>query len=222
MVSTADGFDGFKDKTGNILTYKLTSTTVNGNDSHIILTNNKQTLISDLSKYYDLYLDNEVIKTDRNMVFQPIGNNEYFDSDINKRNYLILSQYMLNEKMYLTFKNSLLSTIIENINDFGQNATLLNDYFDRYWIQKIKPIFKSETDASNKFLDAFRQNNLTTYFNYKPYITNQRIEYTYDKEDNSIVSKMIENLGATNNTENSKDSWNKIIDGAYLAKVKLL
>lgn len=222
VVSISDGFDGFKDKTGNILTYKLTSTTVSGNDSHTIFTNNKQIIISDLTKYYDLYLDNEVIKTDKNIVFQPISNNEYFSSDINKRNYLILSQYILDDKMYSTFKNILLGTIIENINDFGENATLLNDYFDRYWIQKIKPIFKSETDASNNFLDSFRQNNLTTYFNYKPYTVNQRIEYTYEKEDNSIVSKMIENLGATNNTENSKDSWNKIIDGAYLAKVKFL
>lgn len=222
ILCTSNGYDGFKDKSGNIITYKLTSQTIDGSDSETKVLENKDIIKNDLQQYYDLFLDNGVIKQDKTIVFEPVSGNEFFNSNINKRNYLILSQYILDDKMYLTFKNSLLGTILENINDFGVNANELEDYFDRYWVGKIKPIFKSETDSSNNFLDSFQQNNLTKFYNYKPYRTNERIEYTYVKDENDIVSRMVENLGAVNNSENSKDSWNKIIDGAYLAKVKFL
>jgi hypothetical protein len=231
-----DGSDGYKDKSGDIFTYDLTSTTINGTPSKDVVTNNRNRVIDDLNKYYDSFIENKifnyngvtyanlkVVYDNLSVVFNSISGNEFFNSDINKRCYMILSKYITDGKLYADFKNALISNIIQNIEDFGKNNENIEIYFDNYWLNKVKPSFLIENEYSTAFLDNFQNTYLSNFYDYKPYNKNVRTEFTYTKNDNlPLVKQMVINLGDSNNTENSKDYWNKNVSGAYIAKVKLL
>jgi hypothetical protein len=204
-------------------------------------TENKFTFGSDTLTGYLFYGDpGEKIDNNNNTgyeslmknVFYPFTSNEYFNRVGNlsfKREYMILSDDVVDLKKYQTFKTAIIGNIINDKNNIDNSRVgeSISTLFDNYWVKIARPLFIKENDATNTFLDSMEKDTdkLKNYLKYTPFPSKIR-ELSYTIGDSSALenqAQVIKSLGATTNTNTSTTTWNDSLGGsvAYISKVKL-
>jgi hypothetical protein len=165
-----------------------------------------------------------------NTVFNPFSTNPKFESSVFRRVYMIVSDDVLDDKKYQTFKNAMIGNIIGNKAIIGDGFDDIEKVFDDYWLTIAKPVFLEENNITKSFIDNLEKNKLKNFLVYTPFDNKKTREFTYTTESNAVASvkksqeNMIKGLGATSNQNNDNNTWNSDggnSSGAYISKAKL-
>jgi hypothetical protein len=162
-------------------------------------------------------------------VFVPFSKNSLFDKTAFKQEYMILSDDILDDKKYQTFKTAIIGDIIGNKSIIGKGSDNIDAVFDAYWINVAKPVFLGENNITKSFIENMEKTKLKNFIVYTPFTTKTR-EFTYTIENTAVddvvksQKNMIKGLGATTNQNTNKNTWddtNGNSTGAYISKAKL-
>jgi uncharacterized protein YeeX (DUF496 family) len=166
-------------------------------------------------------------------VFLPFSTNPSFSNNVEnypfRREYMIMSEDVLDEKKYETFKKALIGNIIGNASIIGKGADNIEAVFDAYWQQTAKPVFLSENNITKAFIENMEKTKLKNFLVYTPFDKKDRV-FTYTIENAAVAQvktsqqNMIKGLGATTNQNTNNNTWNDTngnSTGAYISKAKL-
>jgi len=166
-------------------------------------------------------------------VFLPFTKNVLFDDNVEnypfRRQYMIMSEDVLDDKKYQAFKKAIIGNIIGNASIVGKGADNIDAVFDAYWLQTAKPVFTSENNITKAFIENMEKTKLKNFLVYTPFDKKERVlTYTIENIAPDSVKKseknMIKGLGATTNQNTNNNTWNDL-DGnttsAYISKAKL-
>jgi len=249
------GTDGLQGKTGNVKVYVTLGTTKVATSSTV--TNTLQELIQDIKKVqinigefneaiwsntkfiYDkieyegklVFQTNDGVSKEVTVeqVFLPFSTNLSFDNFSFRREYMIMSEDVLDEKKYETFKKALIGNIIGNASIIKGGQDNIEAVFDAYWQQTAKPIFLSENNITKAFIENMEKTKLKNFLVYTPFDKKERV-FTYTIANTAAAQvktsqqNMIKGLGATTNQNTNNNTWNDIngnSTGAYISKAKL-
>jgi hypothetical protein len=159
--------------------------------------------------------------------FIPISKDSKFENNSFQLEYIILNQDIINDKKYESFKNDIIGSILNNPKLFGKENMELEKEFDYYWKVIAKPLFSSENTLSNEFISTLEKTQLKNYVNYTPFDKNKERNIGYSNISNTTQDsltegrkKLISSLGKTNNTTKNTQTFNDLIDGLLITKVK--
>ena len=244
---TGKGTDGFQDKTGKVKVYVTTGT---GNvyqelidDTKKIQTNIGEfnTAIFDKTKFtygQATYEGELVFRTEKNGVskavtvedvFLPFSNNTNFkDNKSFRRQYMIMSDDVLDEKKYESFKQALIGNVVNNKSLLGNGATNLDAVFDAYWLLTAKPLFLEENNITKAFINELEKTKLVNFLKYTPFdkkerVFNYTIENGAEEPKKNAQQNMVKGLGASTNLNTNNNTWNDEngAAGAFTSKAKL-
>ena len=164
-------------------------------------------------------------------VFNPFSKNSLFDNDSFRRVYMIVSEDVVDDKKYETFKQQMIGNILSNKNLAGITIFDLEKIFDSYWISIAKPVFVEENNITKSFIENLEKNDLKNYLIYTPFDSNKQRNFTFTTEDtdgpSQISSKesLIKGLANTTNQNTNTMTWNDVngddLPGTYISKAKL-
>lgn len=239
-AATINGTDGYQQKNGVIIVYNLKQKT----NEYTELVNDGAKIGQALFDYYNVlksktdfrvgdksysgflaYWDNSSNPQSlTNEVFNPFSKALLFGEKPFRRQYAILSNDLKSEN-YNNFKAAIVGQLIVNPSLGGKTGKdNFSEVFDNYWNKKAKPLFDEENSLTNTFLDTIEKDKLGNFLNFTPYPLGKVREFTFERDDtpDSGQKKLIKSLGALNNSNRDKKSWNSL-DGAniYISKVKL-
>jgi hypothetical protein len=162
-----------------------------------------------------------------NEVFMPFSKNETFNNKTFRREYMILSEDVVDVKKYETFKNAIIGNIISDRNNIDNSSVGVgvSTLFDNYWVKIARPLFISENNLTIEFLDSMEKDKLKNFMKFTPFPSKPRVlSYTIGVSANKDKqAQLIQSLGATTNINSSTSTWNDLLSGtvAYISKVKL-
>jgi len=165
-----------------------------------------------------------------NEVFKPFSTNANFESNVFRRTYMIVSDDVLDDKKYQTFKTAMIGNIINNKSIIGNGFDDIEKVFDDYWITIAKPIFLEENNITKSFIENVEKTKLKNFLVYTPFDTKKTREFNYTTENGAVAAikksqeNMIKGLGATTNQNTNNNTWNDTdgnSTGAYISKAKL-
>jgi hypothetical protein len=160
-------------------------------------------------------------------VFQPFSLDSNFDNLSFKREYMILSDDVVDTKKYETFKNTIIGNIISDKNNIDNSRVGegISTLFDNYWVKIARPLFISENNITIAYIDSMERDNLKNFIKFTPFPSKPRVlSYTIGESANkNYQAQLIQSLGATTNINSSTSTWNDLLGGstAYISKVKL-
>ena len=163
-------------------------------------------------------------------VFNPFSTNAKFASFAFRRVYMAISDDVLDDKKYQTFKNAMIGNIIGNKSIIGNGFDDIEKVFDDYWLIIAKPVFLEENNITKSFIDNLEKNKLKNFLVYTPFDVKKTREFTYTTESNAVEGikksqqNMIIGLGASSNQNTNNNTWNDTngnSTGAYISKAKL-
>ena len=167
-------------------------------------------------------------------VFLPFSKNPLFDDNVEKypfrRVYMIISDDVIDEKKYETFKQELIGNILGNQALLGDGSVDIEVIFDTYWIATVRPVFLEENNISKSFVESLEKNDLKDYLIYTPFDISKQRNFTFTSENTADDSKkksqenMIKGLANTTNQNTNVLTWNDLngnSTGAYISKAKL-
>jgi len=140
-----------------------------------------------------------------------------------RKTYMFVSDDILDDKKYQSFKNQILSNVLNNQSLVGkQNRSNISEVFDAFWIEYSKPIFQEENQITREFIEDMEKNVLKNFLNYTPFDKKDRV-FTYTTEsavgqvERMTQEGLIKGLGLTNNSDKNLRTWNDKL----ISKVKL-
>ena len=136
---------------------------------------------------------------------------------------MILSDEILDDKKYQTFKTAIIGNIINNSSLNTSGNIDLSKEFDTYWLLVEKPLFQKETEITNLFLDKVEKNTLKNFVKFTPFGTKDRLfSYSVSQTPSNEQKVLIKSLGAIDNSNKNVKTWNTYdyVD-TYISKVKL-
>ncbi len=147
-----------------------------------------------------------------------------------RKEYLFVSNEVIDSAKFQTFKTSLIGNILTDTSISQDEKDRLDKSFDNYW-NVAKSHFVSENKITLDFIDIIEKNNLKDYIKFTPYESVKCVlNYTSQIEstDPSVIKskkEFIDYLDATQNakTDNkwSDEAINGTSAGAFFPKVKL-
>ena len=163
-------------------------------------------------------------------VFKPFSDNQSFGNESFRRVYMIVSDDVIDEKKYETFKQQMIGNIIGNATLLENQSVDLEGIFDTYWIRTVKPIFLEENNITKSFIENLEKNDLKDYLIYTPFDAVKQRNLTFTTE-NSLDSdqiktqeNLIKGLASTTNQNTNVLTWNDQTNNdasAYISKAKL-
>ena len=240
------GTDGYQTKKGNVITYLTTGSTdvnkssTNSSDTFEELVNDVKTVKDNLLLFNEKIEQKTTFKKKRKNyegyfvypvnsngqrsgdptiedVFEPFSGDEEFKINNTFRSqYMILSNDILDENKYETFKQSIIGTLIQS-NDVVK-------IFDDYWLKTARPKFKEENDLTIEFLDYVETNKLKDFTNYKPFNTKSRVfdfSTNYSSVNKPRQEELIKSLNLTTPITTNNSTWNDEKNSVYISKPKL-
>ena len=160
-------------------------------------------------------------------VFQPFSLDSNFDNLSFKREYMILSDDVVDTKKYETFRNAIIGNIISDRNNIDNSRVGegISTLFDNYWVKIARPLFISENNITIAYIDSMERDNLKNFIKFTPFPSKPRVlSYTIGQSANkNYQAQLIQSLGATTHINSSTSTWNDLLGGstAYISKVKL-
>lgn len=244
------GTDGYQRTNGDVVILNISGST-NVSPSSVGATNTLEELITDIQviasaltefnntieslytanvsgKVYSGYTVTDLPDQDavKSQVFEPFTDDTFWDSEANRRQYFILSQPILDENRYNTFKESIIGNLRDNLGVLGNvTFTQVEQSFDNYWKGVARPAYLSENAATNTFLTDFQTNALRDYLNFKPFNLNKERVFTYETIllPSTEQVQLIKNLGNKNNLNTDTTSWTTSIGAnVIIGKAQLL
>jgi len=187
--NSKDGYDGFIDKFGNVITYEL--------DDYQLQVENVLKGVSDSIKNNILYYSNNRIKNPKNILS---GDEQYSFM------YLLLYNSVMNNTSKESFKDGI--KIVSNLSykpNITQSNNTLSKIFDEY-IDEVRSRFKDKNKEYSEILEDFNKNS-------KKAINSLKVDISLNK-DNFKVS-YLENTQPDNNTKYVFQSLNGAYPGGY-------
>jgi len=257
-VTGSTGTDGLQSKNGPVTIYVTSGTADVHNTS--FSPNTYLELVQDTAKIQDdikkfntvierktkfIYPDNSkeyegilVFKTENGKsnevsvqeVFNPFSKNPQFGSQPFRRVYMIVSDDVLDEKKYETFKQELIGNVLGNKALLGDGSVDIEAIFDTYWIRTARPIFLEENNITKSFIENLEKNDLKNYLIYTPFDSNKQRNFTFTSIDSSgplekqTKENLIKGLANTTNQNTNVLTWNDLngnLPNAYISKAKL-
>ena len=244
------GTDGYQRTDGNVVVIDISGTTA-VSPSSVGVSNTLDELNSDLgiivsaltsfenaiesgytanisgsaySGYFATSLGDEKLVKDQ--VFEPFTKKDTFwNSESNRRQYFILSQQILDENRYNTFKNAIIGNLRDNASALA-NVTFqqVEATFDNYWKGVARPAYFSENAATDAFLTDFQTNVLRNFLNFTPFNLNKERLFTYETllQPPSEQVELVKNLGNKNNVDTDVTSWTTTLGNVIIGKAQLL
>lgn len=168
-------------------------------------------------------------------VFKPFSTNPKFENNVFRRTYMIVSDDVLDDKKYQTFKTAIIGNIINNKSIIGNGFDDIEKVFDDYWIGIAKPVFLEENNITKSFIENLEKNKLKNFLVYTPFDSKKTREFTYTTENAAVAAvkksqeNMIKGLGFTANQNTNNNTWNDTngnatganSTGAFISKAKL-
>jgi hypothetical protein len=253
---TNTGTDGLQGSTGNAKIYVTSGTTnvstsSSGADTLVELIDDVKKIQKNIKEFNDIVWARNEYKDANNtyegilifntlkdgiykeltveQIFIPFSQNSLFNNTSFKQEYMILSDDVLDDKKYQTFKTAIIGNIIGNKSIIGKGADNISDVFDAYWLTIAKPVFSEENKITKSFIENIEKTKLKDFLIYTPFGIKKR-EFTYkiaNSANDTIQTSeknMIKSLNATTNQNTNKNTWNDLNDnvpGAYVSKAKL-
>jgi hypothetical protein len=148
-----------------------------------------------------------------------------FDNFIFRRVYMIVSDEVLDDKKYQTFKNALIGNILTNkeLLTKGHNEDI-GKVFDAYWLSIAKPLFSEENEITKAFVESLRKDKLASYLKYTETSKKRIFTFTTEGANTDAQKKLIKSLGATDNSNTDNQTWDtedKSLGDVFISKVKL-
>jgi len=243
------GTDGYQRTDGNVVVIDISGTTA-VSPSSVGVSNTLDELNSDLgiivsaltsfenaiesgytanisgsaySGYFATSLGDEKLVKDQ--VFEPFTKDTFWNSESNRRQYFILSQQILDENRYNTFKNAIIGNLRDNASALA-NVTFqqVEATFDNYWKGVARPAYFSENAATDAFLTDFQTNVLRNFLNFTPFNLNKERLFTYETllQPPSEQVELVKNLGNKNNVDTDVTSWTTTLGNVIIGKAQLL
>jgi len=157
-------------------------------------------------------------------VFVPFNQSSIFEIESFRREYMLLSDDVVDSKKYETFKNAMIGNIINNVGLLGtaEKGPILIEAFDEYWDRRAKGLFESENTITKEFINSIEKERLQDFLKFTPFPTKKR-EFTYTTENagTNPQQTLIKGLGSTENYNTNNKTWNDEISGdVFISKVK--
>jgi hypothetical protein len=248
------GTDGSQQKNGNVTSFVLTPTP-DVDASSQGATNTLQELKLDIEKINSgitefnkiinvnqtftsksvsytgiLVFDNYYKFPDNEKIFVPFSKSPLFsnvESTQFRRTYMIVSDDVVDDKKYETFKTAMIGNIINNAGLIGSgwDGVKLNAEFDAYWVQIAKPVFVEENTITKEFITYMETEKLQNFLKFTPYTTKKRLfSYTTDDANSEGQIALIKGLGATENQNTNNKTWDdeqeSPLGDVFISKVK--
>jgi hypothetical protein len=257
-TSGSTGTDGFQSNNGPVTIYVTSGTTdvhptSTGGNTYSELENDTKKIDLDIRAFNDIIQskktfvypgDNKtyegilVFTTDNGksnvvtvkQVFTPFSQNASFGSEPFRRVYMIVSEDVIDEKKYETFKQQMIGNIVGNQALTGNGSLDIEGIFDTYWIRTVKPIFLEENNITKSFIENLEKNDLKDYLIYTPFDVVKQRNFTFTTENffNTVQKEtqqnMIKGLGNTTNQNTDVLTWNDLNNNSYpgyISKAKL-
>ncbi len=168
---------------------------------------------------------NPIVETKQ--VFKPFSKNPLYGDDIFRRVYMIVSDDVVDDKKYQTFKTAMIGNVINNSAIMTANGdNNISSVFDSYWNLTAKPAFLNENDITKTFIDDCEKNGLQRFLKYIPFSSKKRV-FTYTTENlgtstnKNDQKQLIENLKPIGNKTTNTNTWNDLVPSDVLiSKVK--
>jgi hypothetical protein len=167
-------------------------------------------------------------------VFLPFSTNPLFGDNVEnypfRRVYMIISDDVIDEKKYETFKQELIGNVLGNQALLGDGSVDIERIFDTYWIATARPIFLEENNITKSFIENLEKNDLKDYLIYTPFDSTKQRNLTFTTENSADSGQktsqenMIKGLANTTNQNTNVLTWNDTngnATGAYISKAKL-
>jgi hypothetical protein len=256
--TTNNGTDGFQSNNGPVTVYvtiptdMVSKSSTNATNTLQELVNDTKKIQTDIAGYNSQIFSNKkfiypgnnseyegvlVFETTNGkskavttqQVFLPFSKNIIFENPIFRRVYMIISDDIVDDKKYQTFKQQIIGNVIGNQTVIGNGSAEIEAAFDLYWLNTAKPAFLEENNISKSFVENLEKNSLKNYLIYTPFETKQR-EFLFTTENGADAQKkksqenMIKGLANTTNQNTNINTWNDTngnATGAYISKAKL-
>jgi hypothetical protein len=158
-------------------------------------------------------------------VFEPFTDDDFWNSESNRRQYFILSQQIIDENRYNTFKNAIIGNLRDNTSVLA-NVTFqqVEATFDNYWKGVARPAYQLENGATDAFLTDFQVNELRKFLNFTEVNLNKERLFTYETilQPTAEQIQLIKNLGNKNNIDTNISSWTTSFGNVIIGKAQLL
>jgi len=158
-------------------------------------------------------------------VFEPFTRDDFWNSESNRRQYFILSQQIIDENRYNTFKNAIIGNLRDNASVLA-NVTFqqVEATFDNYWKGVARPAYQLENGATDAFLTDFQVNELRKFLNFTEVNLNKERLFTYETilQPTAEQIQLIKNLGNKNNIDTNITSWTTTFGNVIIGKAQLL
>jgi hypothetical protein len=169
------------------------------------------------------------ITTVEPQVFKPFSTSTEFTKQPFRRAYMLLSNDILVDKDYQTFKDAMIGNIVNNKTILSNGNPDVTAEFDNYWLGIAKVNFNEENNITSQFLDDMQNNKLKKFIKYTPFPSKERL-FTYElftstKDKQDLQSKLLKSLNVTTQgTQQNTDlkNWNDLNGPeVYFSKTKL-
>jgi hypothetical protein len=166
-------------------------------------------------------------------VFIPFSTTTLFSDNVEnypfRRVYMIISDDVIDNNKYETFKQQLIGNILGNQALLGNGSIDIEDLFDTYWLRIARPVFLEENNITKSFIENLEKNDLKDYLIYTPFDTVKQRNLTFttvntaDEGQKKAQENMIKGLGNTTNQNTNVLRWNDPNGnaGALISKAKL-
>jgi hypothetical protein len=138
---------------------------------------------------------------------------------------MILSDDVIDDKKYETFKNAMIGNIINNqgLIGNGESGTVLSEDFDKYWKGTAKPKFENENNTTKEFINYMKTQKLQNFLKFTPYTLKKKRLFDYTTENANTPGQiaLIKGLGDTENQNTNKATWDdEISSEVFISKAK--
>ena len=144
-----------------------------------------------------------------------------------RRVYMIVSDDVVDDKKYQTFKTAMIGNIINNAGIIGNgwDGTKVSEQFDAYWDKIAKPVFVDENTITKEFINYMEKEKLQNFLKFTPYSSKKRLfTYTTENANSEGQIALIKGLGATENQNTNNKTWNdelaSPLGDVFISKVK--
>ena len=247
------GTDGFQNSTGEVTIYNYSGTSA---VTATFVGNTKDELVLDIQSIsaslvnFMTALNTEVtlnsgkkgyiVNPERpsGIPYNTITDSVYWNEQSNKYQYFVLSNDIVDLKLYDAFKAAIIENVVNNTTLHGNGNTDFATQFDGYWIgtqqslgMSVRQVYVNENTAGDELITQATNTTLKDYIVYRPFqplVKTRVMDYIVARkgdagnEPEAYQIDNVRNLGLKTNANTNKLTWNQIDGNITIGKVQML